>query len=80
MAIDVFTPAIGQIEPHGLFQTSRQRTVQDQSLRASGLTVAPGFQDVTLIASVPLSTTHWQPFAEGEIVVVSVGMVATQII
>ena len=73
-------PATGQIEPPGLFRLSQQCSVPDQSLRASGVSVAPGFQDVTLIASVPLSTAHWQPFAEGEIVVVSLGMVATQVI
>lgn len=51
----------------------------DQSLYTQSVTIAPGYQAVTLIASVPLSTADWQPFAEGEIVVVSAGRVTPQI-
>jgi glutamine amidotransferase len=37
------------------------------------VSVAPGFQEVLLIASVPLTDENWQPFAEGELVAVSAG-------
>lgn len=70
--------ATGLIEPPGLFRLSQQCSMAGQSLHTQGVTVAPGFQAVTLIASVPLSTADWLPFAEGEIVAVSAGMVTTQ--
>jgi glutamine amidotransferase len=35
--------------------------------------VAPGFQEVLLIASVPLTDKDWRPFADGELVAVSAG-------
>jgi predicted glutamine amidotransferase len=71
--------ATGRIEPPGLFRLSQQCSMVDQSLHTEGVTVAPGFQAVTLIASVPLSTADWQPFAEGEIVAVSAGTVTPQV-
>jgi glutamine amidotransferase len=37
------------------------------------VSVAPGFQEVLLIASVPLTDEKWRPFAEGEVVAVSSG-------
>jgi glutamine amidotransferase len=37
------------------------------------VSVGPGFQEVLLIASVPLTDDDWRPFAEGEIVAVSSG-------
>ena len=40
--------------------------------------VALAAQGVTLIASVPLGSGEWQPFAEGEVVVVSAGLTTTQ--
>lgn len=69
--------ATGHIEPPGLYRLSQQCSLPDQSLRAEGVAVAPGFQEVTLIASVPLSTADWQPLAEGEIVAVAGGRVIT---
>jgi glutamine amidotransferase len=71
--------ASGRIEPPGLFRLSQLCSMADQSLHTQGVTVAPGFQAVTLIASVPLSTAHWQPFAEGETVAVSAGRVTPQV-
>ncbi|MDP2450002.1 MAG: class II glutamine amidotransferase [Hydrogenophaga sp.] len=70
--------ASGRIAPPGLFRLSQQCSMADQSLHTQGVSVVPGFQAVTLIASVPLSAAHWQPFVEGEIVAVSAGMVTTQ--
>lgn len=49
-----------------------------ESVQAQGLSIAPGFQEVTLIASVPLSNEAWRPLAEGEIVAVSAGRLVTR--
>lgn len=65
--------ATGRIEPPGLFMLSRQCGHADESLQAQGISIAPGFQQVTLIASVPLSAEPWRPLDEGEIVLVSAG-------
>jgi len=37
------------------------------------VTVAPGFQEMVLVASVPLTGETWRPLAEGELVAVSAG-------
>ncbi|MBK7470036.1 MAG: hypothetical protein IPI73_04735 [Betaproteobacteria bacterium] len=39
------------------------------------MSVAPGFREASLIASVPLTDDKWRPLVEGEIVVVSAGRV-----
>jgi len=65
--------ATSNVEPPGLFVLSRRCEDADESVRARGLYVAPGFQEVSLVASVPLTEDHWQPFAEGELVAVSAG-------
>lgn len=68
--------ATGRIEAPGLFRLSQQCKAPEQSLQADGISVEPGFQAVTLIASVPLSDALWQPFAEGEVVAVAAGSVS----
>ena len=65
--------ATGRIEPPGLFMLSRQCSHANESVQAQGVSIASGFQEVTLIASVPLSSEPWRPLAEGEIVAVSAG-------
>ena len=60
-----------------MFRLSQQCKAPEQSLQADGISVEPGFQAVTLIASVPLSDAPWQPFHEGEVVAVSAGIVGT---
>lgn len=65
--------ASGNVAPPGLFMHSRRCADESESIRARGSSVAPGFQEVLLIASVPLTDEHWQPFAEGEVVAVSAG-------
>jgi predicted glutamine amidotransferase len=65
--------ATGLIEPPGLFMLSRQCSHTDESVQTQGVAIAPGFQEVMLIASVPLSAEHWRPLAEGEVVAVSAG-------
>ena len=73
-------PASGRIEPPGLFRlapsgsTLEQRVQTRSAPAAPDSQAAPGMQAVTLIASVPLGDGAWQPFAEGEVVAVSAGM------
>ena len=63
----------GRIEPPGLFTLSRQCHDRRESLQAQGVGIGCGFQEVVLVASVPLSDEAWQPLAEGETVAVSAG-------
>lgn len=51
------------------------RTERDLPMSVNGVTVAGGFQDVVLVASVPLSAENWQPLAEGDVVAISEGRV-----
>jgi predicted glutamine amidotransferase len=37
------------------------------------VTVAPGFQEMVMLASVPLTDEPWRPLREGELVAVSAG-------
>ncbi len=67
--------ASGDIRPPGLFLLSRRCADANEPVNASGVSVGPGFQEVLLIASVPLSDENWRPFAEGEIVAVSAGKI-----
>jgi len=70
--------ADGRINPPGLWRLKRGCAVDVDALAASGVTIrdTPG-QDLTLIASVPLTEEAWVPFAEGEIVVTRNGAVAS---
>ena len=65
--------ASGQIVPPGLFLLTRQCAHADEAVHAHGVSVAPGFQQVVLIASVPLTDEKWRPLSEGELVVASAG-------
>ena len=68
-------PDTGLIEPPGLFMLSQQCSPAEPALVTPGVAVRAEQQSVTLLASVPLSTADWQPLAEGEVVVVSAGLV-----
>ncbi|MEJ2189597.1 MAG: class II glutamine amidotransferase [Acidobacteriota bacterium] len=57
----------------GLNLLCRSCAVDGSEFRAEGLEIAGGNQHVVLAASVPLTDEPWQPFAEGEIVVVRGG-------
>jgi predicted glutamine amidotransferase len=65
----------GVVAPPGLFLLSRRCPDADEPIYASGVAVTPGFQEASLIASVPLTDDQWRPFAEGEIVAVAAGRV-----
>jgi len=71
-------PATGKIEPPGLFMLSRQCCNEREPLQAQGVSVAGGYQEVVLLASVPLSSESWRPLAEGEVVAVSSGRLVTE--
>ncbi len=66
-------PATGRIEPPGLWLWSCHCADPDQPVHADGVTVALGFQEMVLVASVPLTGETWRPLGEGELVVVSAG-------
>jgi len=66
-------PATGTIEPPGLFVLSRRCSQANDPVDGNRTSAATGFQEVVLIASVPLTEEHWRPLAEGEIVAVSAG-------
>jgi len=65
--------ATGHIAPPGLCVWSCHCPDPDKPVHASGVTVAPGFQEMVLVASVPLTAEPWRPLAEGELVTVSAG-------
>jgi len=65
--------ATGKIAPPGLFLRSCRCSQADEMVNARGVSLAPGFQEVLLIASVPLTDDNWRPLAEGEVVAVSAG-------
>ncbi|MBI4290439.1 MAG: class II glutamine amidotransferase [Betaproteobacteria bacterium] len=65
--------ATGEIKPPGLFLLSCRCVHADETVDAHGVSIGPGFQEVQLIASIPLTDENWRPFAEGEIVAVSAG-------
>jgi predicted glutamine amidotransferase len=67
--------ASGLVAPPGLWLWSCSCTDLDQAVRASGVTVAPGFQEMVMVASVPLTSDAWRPLAEGELIVVSAGKI-----
>ena len=66
-------PATGEIAPPGLFFLPCWCADTDQPVHAQGVSIAPGFQEGLLIASVPLTDEKWRPFAEGEVVAVAAG-------
>ncbi len=68
-------PDTGKILPPGLFIHSCECVDPDEPVRASGVSIAAGFQKMTMLASVPLSSENWRPLAEGEVVAVSAGSV-----
>lgn len=64
-----------RVEPPGLYLLTRTCHAENQPLQAHGVCVDGGFQQVVLLASVPLSEEAWQPLAEGETVAVAAGEV-----
>ncbi len=71
------TQADGTIAPPGLWLLQRACAVDAEAAAPSGVTIEPanGPQEITLLASVPVTGEQWRPLAEGEIVVVADGQV-----
>lgn len=68
----------GRIEPPGLFMLTRQCRDEREQVRQQGVSIGCGFQEVVLLASVPLSDEPWRALAEGEVVAVSAGKVVAR--
>lgn len=71
------TQADGIVRPPGLWLRHRHREAAPDVETAAGVTVVPAdrreARDMTLLASVPVTTGDWRPLDEGEIVVVAAG-------
>jgi glutamine amidotransferase len=69
------TQADGTIAPPGLWGLQRGCAVDADALAPAGISLSPAHagQEITLLASVPLSQEAWRPLAEGEIVVLAAG-------
>ena len=65
----------GNISPPGLWLLHRRCSVDHDALRTAGVAIEPRGteQEVTLIASVPLTAELWRPMWEGEVLVVRQG-------
>lgn len=63
----------GAIAPPGLHVLTRQCRHERETLELDGIGIGCGFQEVVLLASVPLSGEAWRALAEGETVAVSGG-------
>jgi glutamine amidotransferase len=70
----------GEIRPPGLHVLCRRCTAADDHVDLAGVAIDPSAeQEVALLASVPLSREHWEPLAEGELVVLREGRVVRRV-
>jgi len=67
--------ADGMIAPPGLWQLQRRCLIDVDALPEAGVAIESNRQDqeITLLASVPLTGERWRPLAEGEVLVVKNG-------
>jgi predicted glutamine amidotransferase len=72
------TQSDGQIRPPGLHMLVRSCNEQAIDLSQSGIMMAPIAQELTLVASVPLTGEAWRPIAEGDVIAVKEGMVRAE--
>ncbi|NIA26773.1 MAG: class II glutamine amidotransferase [Desulfobulbaceae bacterium] len=63
----------GDIRPPGLFWLRRQCALRDPYADTAGVSVTATNQEVMLIASVPLTSEAWEPFAEGDVAAIAGG-------
>jgi glutamine amidotransferase len=73
------TQADGRITPPGLHLLQRSCADAQEPLQAQGLCIGCGYQQVTLVASVPLSDEPWLALAAGEIVAVAGGQLLARL-
>lgn len=69
------TQCDGEVRPPGLHLLVRSCNEQAVDLRQSGIMMAPLAQELTLVASVPLTDEPWEPIAEGEVIALKEGLV-----
>jgi glutamine amidotransferase len=70
----------GEIRPPGLHLLCRHCAASDDGVPISGVSMARAAeQEVALVASVPLSGEPWEPLAEGTVVALRAGRVASRI-
>jgi glutamine amidotransferase len=69
------TQCDGVIRPPGLHMLVRSCNEQAIDLSQSGIMMAPTLQELTLVASVPLTDEPWEPIAEGSVVALKDGMI-----
>jgi len=69
--------ADGELEPHGLYVLERRCAPEGDDIAVAGLTLDAGEQEVSLVASVPLSDEPWRPLAESEVVALRNGKIVT---
>jgi predicted glutamine amidotransferase len=69
-------PALGRIEPPGLWVLQRHCTPPEPAAQSEGgVAVSTGERAIVWIASVPLTDEAWRPLAEGELLAVREGEV-----
>jgi glutamine amidotransferase len=68
-------PATGRVSAPGLWLLPCWCADTDDAVRVDGVSIAPGFEQGLLLASVPLTNAEWSPFAEGEIVAMAAGRI-----
>lgn len=67
--------ADGRIAPPGLYILSRRCTHAGETVEGHGVLVGAGFQEVSLVVSVPLTGEDWRPLARGEVLAINAGKV-----
>jgi glutamine amidotransferase len=69
----------GTIAPPGLWHLSRECNVDTDALALAGVMIEPDPrpQQITMLASVPLTDENWRPLEEGEVLAVRYGQVLT---
>jgi glutamine amidotransferase len=65
----------GEVRPPGLHILVRSCNEQAIDLSQSGIMMAPVAQELTLVASVPLTDEPWEPVPEGDVIALQEGMV-----
>ena len=64
----------GETRPPGLHLLVRSGNEQAVDLSQSGIMMAPIAQELTLVASVPLTDEPWEPIPEGEVIALKDGV------
>ncbi len=65
----------GEERPPGLHLLMRSGNQQAIDLSQSGVIMAPIAQELTLVASVPLTDEPWEPLIEGDVIAIKEGVV-----